>query len=376
MFATTDEQQLFARIVCRLLETECPPAQLRSLATNDRGYDPEYWRRGADLGWTALAVAEESATGDLKCAGVLDLLVLAFEFGHHAAPGPLGPVSVVASALARWGSAGVHQAALEEMTSGTAVAAWAWSEPAPHDAYREIAVEARRDGDALVLSGMKVPVEGAVGADHLVVTVVEAGYPVTMLLSPKLEGVSVLPMSSIDVTRRFGAVRFENARVPVDGVVGADAEGEVVVNWMADMALLVQLGEMVGAMQWAFDSTLGWTRDRYTFGRPIASYQVIKHRLADMKMWLEASYAITEDAAIAMAEDRPERSEMLNAAKSYVGRFGPELMQEAVQLHGGIGVTADHDLHLFLRRMVADASTMGTAREHTVNLGRIVEERS
>ena len=137
------------------------------------------------------------------------------------------------------------------------------------------------------------------------------------------------------------------------------------MQWMIDLAALVGVAEMVGAMQWSFDTTLDWAFNRYSFGRPLASYQEIKHRFADMKMWLEASYAITDTAARALDVDDDNRSTLVSAAKSYVGRNGAELLQDCVQLHGGIGVTFDHDLHLFLRRRHAEHPVCTARRRNT-----------
>src|SRR5260370_14057194 len=111
-------------------------------------------------------------------------------------------------------------------------------------------------------------------------------------------------------------------------------------------------------MQAGFDMTVAWALDRYSFGRPLASYQALKHRLADMKTWLEASHAITGAAAVAVGERAPGAGELASAAKAYTGQYGPELMHECVQLHGRIGLTKEHDLHLYLRRV------HGSARLH------------
>jgi alkylation response protein AidB-like acyl-CoA dehydrogenase len=147
------------------------------------------------------------------------------------------------------------------------------------------------------------------------------------------------------------------------------------MEWLGDLAVVMQLGEMVGAMQWGFDTTLDWAFNRYSFGRPLASYQEIKHRFADMKMWLEASYAITDVAARALDADAENRPAVVSAAKSYVGRNGGELLQDCVQLHGGIGVTFDHDLHLFLRRVTADIALFGTPAQHEVRISRLLEAK-
>jgi alkylation response protein AidB-like acyl-CoA dehydrogenase len=126
-------------------------------------------------------------------------------------------------------------------------------------------------------------------------------------------------------------------------------------------------------MQWSFDTTLEWAFNRLSFGRPLASYQEIKHRFADMKMWLEAGHAITDSVARAVEADAADRSLVVSAAKSYVGRYGPELVQDCVQMHGGIGVTFDHDLHLYLRRVATNIPLFGTPAQHAVRISRILE---
>ena len=125
----------------------------------------------------------------------------------------------------------------------------------------------------------------------------------------------------------------------------------------------------------AADTTLDWAFNRYSFGRPLASYQEIKHRFADLKMWLEASYAITEAAARAVEDDGPDRSTAVSAAKFYVGRQGAELLQDCVQLHGGIGVTFDHDLHLFLRRVTSNVPAFGSPSDHATRITNLLESQ-
>ena len=114
-------------------------------------------------------------------------------------------------------------------------------------------------------------------------------------------GLTLTPLQGLDMTRRFARVDFDQVRVPLDALVGEAGAAGPAIDWLTDLAVVIQLAEMVGAMQWAFDTTLEWAFNRYSFGRPLASYQEIKHRFADMKMWLEASYAITDAAAEAVA---------------------------------------------------------------------------
>jgi alkylation response protein AidB-like acyl-CoA dehydrogenase len=117
--------------------------------------------------------------------------------------------------------------------------------------------------------------------------------------------------------------------------------------------------EAVGAMQTAFDMTVEWGFDRYSFGRPLVAYQALKHRFADMKVWLEASHAIADAGAAAVSGGSPEVEQLLAAAKAYIGQYGAELMQDCVQIHGGIGLTFEHDLHIYLRRHTVDRGWFG-----------------
>ena len=120
-------------------------------------------------------------------------------------------------------------------------------------------------------------------------------------------------------------------------------------------------------MQAGFDMTVEWAFDRYSFGRPLASYQALKHRFADMKSWLEASHAISDEAADAVAAGAPDAAELVSAAKAYIGDYGAELLQDCVQMHGGIGVTFEHDLHLFLRRHTVDRALLRHAEPSTAS---------
>jgi alkylation response protein AidB-like acyl-CoA dehydrogenase len=186
--------------------------------------------------------------------------------------------------------------------------------------------------------------------------------------------VSVEPMRSVDLTRRFSQVRFDDVRVPVDAIIGATGEASEAVERQLQLALVIMNAECVGAMQRAFDMTVAWAFDRYTFGRPLASYQELKHRFADMKAWLEASHAISDAAAAAVQDEAPDARELVSVAKAYIGQYGAELIQDCVQIHGGIGVTYEHDLHLFLRRLTVDRSLFGTPGDHRRRIADMIEE--
>jgi alkylation response protein AidB-like acyl-CoA dehydrogenase len=378
VFDRTLDQQLFEETTRRFLDAECPPATVRGLASDPRGYEPSYWQRGAQLGWTSLLVPEDAGGGTISGNGAMDLALVAFQFGMHAAPGPLTATSVVAAALGRWGDDAHRRGPLVELLSGEAAGAWALAEPAPHDDLGEVELRADARGRGFTLHGVKSPVEAGAQAAHVLVVARTALGLAQFLVPAGSRGLTVTALGGVDLSRRFARLEFDDVLVPASALVGAAGSAAPAVQWLLDLAVTIQLAEMCGAMTWAFGTTFDWASNRYSFGRPLSSYQEIKHRFADMKTWLEASYAICGDAARAMAAEAdggPSRSERASAGKFFVGRYGVELMQDCVQMHGGIGVTSDHDLHLFLRRVVTDAPIYGTPAQHADRLTAILADR-
>lgn len=370
---STPEQELLRESTARFLDEHAPPSVLRRLRDDEAGFEPDIWRRGAELGWTSLLVAEEHGGGSVSGRGLMDLVLIAHEFGRRAAPGPLIPTNVVAAALSSAGDA--HRAVLGRLLAGESVAAWCYGEARPNDALGTIATEIGRDGGDVVVRGVKRPVESALQASHLLVTARSAGGLGQVLVPADAPGVTITPMRGVDLTRRFAAVSFDGVRLPAAALVGElGAAGEQVERQL-QVALVLLLAETVAAMQTAFDMTVAWAFDRYSFGRALASYQALKHRFADLKSWLEASHAIADAAAAAVDAQSPEASELVSVAKAYVGDHGAELLQDCVQLHGGIGVTFEHDLHLFLRRVTLNRALYGTPAEHRRRVGDLVVRR-
>jgi alkylation response protein AidB-like acyl-CoA dehydrogenase len=361
LVALTEDQEFFRETTERFLVELVPPDALRALRDDAAGFDRAYWRRGAELGWTSFLVDEAHGGGSISGDGLVDLSLVAYEFGHHAAPGPLLPVNIVAGALSEHDA---HAGVLAGLLAGEAVAAWCAPEPVFEVGAWRSGVTVRRDGDSYVLSGSVAPVEAAAESAHLLVTAADGDGLTQLLVPASAPGVEVTAMQSVDLTKRFGAVTFTGVVVGAGALVGEPGAAAGAVERQFLQALSVLNAEAVGAMQAAFDMTVEWGFDRYTFGRPLASYQAIKHRFADMLTWLEASHAISDAACAAVAAAAPGAFECSSAAKAYVGQYGADLVQDCVQIHGGIGVTFEHDLHLYLRRMTVDRSLFGTPAEH------------
>jgi len=373
----TSEQEFLLETTRKYLSDRVPVTELRAMRDDPNGFAPDYWLQGADLGWTSLLVSEENGGGSISGRPLSDLALLAFEFGRHAAPGPLISSNVVAGAISQHGTAEQRSTLLPGILTGEAIATWAYDEPKPHDRLGDVAVTATVSGDAVRLSGVKAPVEAGAQANHFLVTARTEGAGLTQLLvDAGASGVTVTPMQGVDLTKRFATVRFDDVEVPTSSVLGEVGHADAAVDRQLQVALSLQLAEMTGAMDKAMEMTIEWAFDRYSFGRPLASYQELKHRFADMKLWLEASHAIA-DAAVSATQDEADNAwDLISSGKAYVGHYGVELVQDCVQMHGGIGVTFEHDLHLYLRRVVLGSALYGTVSEHRQRLTDRLEQRA
>ena len=358
----TSDQDILRDTTARFLSDRVPLSKLRKDRDDPAGFDPAYWASGAELGWTMLLVGEQDGGGSVSGNGALDLSLIAYEFGKHAAPGPLVDCNVVASALS--GQAGeMQRAVLQELLTGSGIATSCLG-AAPWMQAGGAAVTIRRDGDDVLIDGAVFPVESAMQASHLLVTGMSEGGMTQVLVRVSAPGLAIKPLKAIDVTRRFAKVSFNGVRAPASALVGAFGGADAQVTRQIQIAAVILSAESVGAMDAAFDMTIDWAFNRYTFGRALASYQALKHRFADMKSWLEASHAIGDAAAEAVGNQAVSAAELASTAKSYIGVQGVELAQDCVQMHGGIGVTYEHDLHFYLRRVTLDSLLYGTPAEH------------
>ena len=373
LLALNSDQELFSETTAKLLDELVPVGELRRLRNDPRGFDPDYWRRGAELGWTSLLVGGQRGGGSIGEHGLVDLALVAYQFGRHAAPGPLAVTNVVVATLAETGHG--DDGRIRALMSGDSMATWCLGEPVPNDRLGSIALEVRLEGDEVVLNGIKRPVESAADADYLLVTGRTGGGLTQVLVPTGTAGLSMAPMQSVDLTRRFSVVTFDEVRLPAATVVGDVGSADAQVERQFERAVAILNAESVGAMQTAFDMTVEWAFDRYSFGRPLASYQELKHRFADMKSWLEASHAVSDAGTAAAASGSPNAGELLSAAKSFIGDYGSELLQDCVQIHGGIGVTFEHDIHLYLRRHTVNRALFGTPADHRQRLTDIIETR-
>jgi alkylation response protein AidB-like acyl-CoA dehydrogenase len=360
------EKSLFTSTTQAFLEKEAPLRRVRELHAEGVSFDPAWWRRAAELGWTGLLVPEELGGGSVSDSGFSDLAMVAEQLGRTVAPGPLYPVSVVLAALVECADWQPHTATIEALMSGEIVASWAVSEPGRGWAPMKPSLTATATNSGYRIDGTKDRVEaGAQSA--LLLVVARCGDELRQFLVPTdAPGVTIEPQQSVDLVKQYARANFDGVVVERSAAVGTAAETAALIDRQSQIAQTLQCAEVVGILQTVFDLTVQWALDRHTFGRPLASYQALKHKFADMKLWLEACRATTAAAVADVAANSPEAGLSASIAKSYVGEMAGQIVQACVQMHGGIGVTWEHDLHLYLRRITLYRSMFGTPEEHNL----------
>ncbi|WP_174237038.1 acyl-CoA dehydrogenase family protein [Mycobacterium basiliense] len=365
------ENILFTSTTHAFLQKEASLRHVRELHASGKSFDSNWWRRAAELGWTGLLVPEELGGGSISGNGVQDLAAVAEQLGRTVAPGPLYPVSTVLAGLVDSADRHAHAGLIESLISGQVVASWAVCEPKRQWAPLDPTVTATPTGNGYRIRGAKDRVEAAAQSAMLLV-VARCGpndSGVRQFLVPTdAQGVRITGQQSIDLVKQYARVDFDDVAVADSAAVGSATETAALVDRQSQIAQVLQCAEAVGIVQTVFDFTVQWALDRHTFGRPLASYQALKHKFADMKMWVEACRATTIAAVAEVAARSPEAGRLASTAKSYVGEMAGQIVQSCVQLHGGIGVTWEHDLHLYLRRVTLYRAMFGTPEEHNLRV--------
>jgi alkylation response protein AidB-like acyl-CoA dehydrogenase len=354
-FDLTDEQQAIKQTAHDFLASRFKSERLREIAASESGFDESGWKEMAELGWAGLALPEEWGGQGL---GIVDLAVLFEEMGYVCAPSPLLSNTIAGLALAFAGSDAQKERWLAPLAAGELRGAPALIDAGAPAEPNRFAIAAGSDGEATVLDGEKTLVMDAASADFFLVATADGHRHV---VERNAEGVTVVPEESIDPTRRVSSVRLENVQVAPENTLPGATEDYWPVFQRACVALAA---ESTGLAQRALDFSVAYAKDRQQFGRPIGAYQAVSHRCAQMLLETENSRSAVYGAAWAADSEPQSLALAASMAKAYASDAGWRVPDAAIQVHGGIGFTWEHDLHFFLKRGRGNAATFGDAKWH------------
>jgi alkylation response protein AidB-like acyl-CoA dehydrogenase len=364
-FAFSEEQEMFRRSAREFLARECSPKLVRKLMESSQAYDPALWKKMAELGWTALGIPDSYG----GVGTFLDLVVVLEEAGRALLPGPFfATMGLAVPALIEAGTEAQKKDVLGAIAQGSARATLAYTEGSGRWDAESVQLAARQSGDGWRLDGVKAFVADADVADYIVVvarTRSEGEDGITLfLVKGKPKGMSIEPLNAMDMTRRWHHVRFDGVELGSDSVMGSPHDAWPRVQRALEWATAALCAEMVGGAQKVLEASTEYAKTRQQFGKPIGIYQAVSHRLADMLVLSESGRSATYYAAWTVDADAPDRSLASSMAKAYVSDAYRKIAGDGIQVHGGIGFTWEHDLHLYLKRAKASEVTLGDATYH------------
>jgi alkylation response protein AidB-like acyl-CoA dehydrogenase len=373
-FGLTEDQEALQSAAREFLAAECPPALVRANAADGDGIPRALYRKMAELGWMGLVVPEK--LGGLSLS-TLDLALVLEEIGRAVVPGPFLPTQVVIAALRAAGTARQQAAWLPRFLAGEAFGTLAQAEDASALEPAGIRTTAKRTRDGWVLDGTKLFVQDAAGADVVVVPARtragggEAGVSL-FLVERGTKGARVQPLDTFDLTRRTGALRLRGAAVPKSALLGKEGDGWRVLARLRDLACVGVAADSLGGAWRAIEMAVEYAKMREQFGRKIGSFQALKHMAAEMVADVEPVRSLVWYAAYAY-DARPAREAARAAAmaKAALGDVYSRTVRRAVEMHGGIGFTWEHDLHLWFKRAHVNEVAFGDPPHHRERLAAL-----
>jgi len=373
-FDFTEEQSLLKDSLERLLADRYSFEDRRKVLASPEGWSAEMWSRYAEMGLMALPFCEED--GGLGATPVETMIVME-ALGKTLALEPYFPTVVLGGGFLRFGGSAEQKAAfIPQIAAGELKLAFGHTERNSRYDLNHVETAAKKDGDAWLLSGRKSVVLGGDGADHIFVTARTAGEARdehgigVFLIDGRAEGVSRRGYANQD-GQRAAEITLDNVRVPADRVFGDPENGLPLVRRVVDGAIAALCAEAVGAMSAMHQLTVDYLKVRKQFGVPIGAFQVLQHKAVDMFVAIEQARSITLYATMmADSDDEDERGRAMHAAKAEVGRAGRLVGENAIQLHGGVGMTMEYSVGHYFKRMTMIDLTFGDHDHHLRALAR------
>jgi len=366
-FGFSEEQQILRDSAHGFLGKECPSKFVREMASDEKGYTPELWKKMSELGWMGILFPEKYGGYE---GNFLDLAVLLYEMGYVCLPGPYFSTIVHgAMTILEAGNEEQKSEILPRVANGEELLTLAWTETGASYTPQGISLKAELDNGDFVLNGMKLFVPDAHVADKII-CVARTGEPSgdyeqglsLFIVGRKDPGVSVDLHNTIAGDRQC-AVNLDQVRVPRRNLLGKIEMGWSVLNAVLQKASVAKCAQMIGCGQRAMDLAVPYLKEREQFGRPVGSFQAVKHHCANMLTLLETSRFITFEAAWRISEGLSFEMEA-SMCKAWVSDSCRQLVALAHQVMGGIGFMEEHDLHLYFRQAKAGELVFGDGRFH------------
>ena len=358
-FGFSEEQELLRRTARDFLDKECPMTYVRRMMEDERGYAEELWRKMAELGWLGLICPEAYGGAGLS---MVDLVVVLEEMGRAVMPGPFFSTAVLGGlALMEGGSPQHKERLLPQIAAGKAKVTLAFLEDAARWDEAGVRLKAQRAGKGYRLRGTKLFVPDAHVSDYLVVAARTGRALSLFLVESRQEGVRTVPLTTMDQTRKMCEVTLEDVRVGADALLGEPGGGWPVLERVLQGAKTALCAEMCGGAQKVLDMSVEYAKMREQFGRPIGSFQAIQHKCANMLVQVENARSAAYYAAWAVATGAAQAPLAAAMAKAYCSDAYRQVAAEGIQIHGGIGFTWEHDMHLYFKRAKTSEVMFGDA---------------
>ena len=374
-FSLSDEQSMLKDSIERFVQNDYDFDTRRKVVALEEGFSRDNWKQFAELGWLAVPFSEEDGGFG---GGAVELMLVMEQIGRGLVVEPYLPSVVLAGGLLEHaGSAEQKESHLAALIDGSKLGAFAFAEPQSRFNLADVAVTAKQDGDGWVLDGHKSVVLGAPSADFLVVSARTGGEQrdtdgITLfLVDADTAGLSRRDYPTVDALRA-SEVKLEGVKVGADAVLGEVGQALPVIERVIDEATLAVGCEAVGGMEVLYKATVEYSKQRVQFGQPIGKFQVLQHRMVDMFMEYEQSKSLMFMAAMRMDEGYgTEAKKAVSAFKVQVGKSGRFVGQQAVQLHGGMGMTEELSVGHYFKRLTMIDTLFGNVDHHLKRYGSL-----
>jgi len=376
-FSLNEEQEMLKTMARDFLDNECPKTFVREMMDDEAGHSPDLWKKMAEVGWLGLILPEEYGGSAMNFR---DLAVLCEEMGRAMMPEPfLSTLLMAGLPILNAGTDEQKSKFLPMIANGEAVFTLAVTEEDGDFWPEGVQLKATRMGNDYVLNGTKYFVPDARAADYIIVAArtrrsenPEEG--ITLFLVDTSEwGIYVAPLKTMDETRKQYELVLTRVAVPSNHIIGEVDKGWPILREMVLKTTVALCAEIVGGCEWILETTVNYAKERVQFGVPIGNFQAIKHKCADMYSALEYARSLMEAAAEAIREDDPDAPVLVSMAKSFCSDAYKLIADHGIQVHGGIGFTWDHDMHLYFKRARSSDIAFGDSTYHRELIARVLD---